>query len=346
MRTLITILLFCVAVCSKSATSGDSDWTPKQTHYGFADLCPINEYWYEDDGSVKNNSPCVSLKGDSIVNGIKYKILGCNQLGNFLYRMDDDRVYRLSEKDQQEHVVFDYSLNVGDIFTGEYETEMKVTEKTDTIIYTYGFYSIHRVLHLECVENSQIKDEWIEGVGSVNTGLLPRKTLIESHSYKVMYNLCGEIFIGFDINTPLVKACVPFVDTQYKKEEFDVDCQIVGDSLHIRGYIPLFCTEAQYLICTKKENCMEICFDIFPPDFDCWGAYKVDVSIPGFSDCNGCTLKFLTMGEDYTYEVTGMDKVKENCKEDGTVYDLTGRRLKSKPHKGIYIRNKKKHFGK
>lgn len=343
MRTLITILLFCVAVCSKSATQDDSN-EETRGYWGFPLKTFIYGYGYNTDGSIVGEEFTVFAKEDSIVNGIKYEILDSEEFGRFLLRKEGSRIYRLSEDGQQEYLVFDYSLRVGDSFTDEYGIEMIVTERKDTVeLDNWGFPATHILLRLESVEEPKIKDVWIDGVGSLNTGMLPRKSLTESYSYQVMYSF---YFVGFLVNTPIFKSCPFFYDYGDRGEDFDADCRIEGDSLYIKGHIPLFCNDFQYISVSKNGDYFDVYFSRIPSLGDCYGPYKVNIALPGFRGCEGCKLKFWTAYGTYTYEVTGIDKVKGNSKEDGTVYDLTGRKLNGKPHKGIYIRNKKKHFGK
>lgn len=344
MRTLITILLFCAAVCSKSATQDDSN-DGTRNYWEFPGKCYMYGYGYNPDGSITGDIFAISADEDSIVNGVKYRILDSEEFGCFLFReKEEGRIYRLSEDGQQEYLVFDYNLNVGDSFTDEYGTEMVVTERKDTVeLDNWGFPATHILLCLENVEDSKIKDVWIDGVGSLNTGMLPRKSLTESYSYKVMY--CKS-FVGFLVNTPIFKSCPFFYDYEDQGGSFDMDCRIEGDSLYIKGYIPIRSSSFQYISLMKNGDDFDVFFWDIPPFMECNGIYKVNIALPGFRGSEGCKLKFFTVEGIFTYEITGIDKVKGNSKEDGTVYDLTGRKLNGKPHKGIYIRNKKKHFSK
>lgn len=344
MRTFITILLFCVAICSGSATQDDSN-EDTRNYWEFPGKCYMYGYGYNPDGSITGEEFVVNADNDSIVNGVKYRILDSEEFGCFLFReKEEGRIYRLSEDGQQEYLVFDYNLNVGDSFTDEYGTEMIVTERKDTLEFdNWGFPVTHILLRLESVEEPKIKDVWIDGVGSVNTGMLPRKSLRKSYSYKVMY--CKN-FVGFLVNTPIFKSCPFFCDYEDQGEDFDVDCRIEGDSLYIKGHIPLSCNDFQYISLIKNGDNFDVFFSYIPSYGEYSGLFKVNIALPGFRGCEGCKLKFWTAYGTYTYEITGIDKVKENSKEDGTVYDLTGRRLNGKPHKGIYIRNKKKHLSK
>ncbi|MCM1312723.1 MAG: hypothetical protein NC206_05370 [Bacteroides sp.] len=303
---------------------------------------------YDADGNIVEQLFNADARCDSVVNDVAYKVLDC-RFGKFLYRVEGNRVYRLSENDRQEHLVFDYNLNVGDTFVGEYGQEMRVTGKTDTLIRHDIRRSLHKMITLESVDGTGYRDVWVEGIGSVNTGLLTPVAVPELLSCKVAYAMMDEFVAGFSVDSRNFKICPFFMDEEYEGEKAEVSCRIVDGKLHISGLLPMFCNHDQYLLCQLESNKANIRLADLPPYVDCWGYHEIEVTLPGFDDYDEYTLTFRTIDGDIEVTVTadvknGISSVaQDNDAGQGTVYDLSGRRLSGKPEKGMYIQNGKKY---
>lgn len=131
----------------------------------------------EDGLHFRQLNDAVYLHGDTMINGMRYSAIYSepDESGIFLYAMREDssrKVYfRYTDHptanfDTIEHMLYDFSMNVGDSF---YDTALAYQPKVTSIdtINTPG--GLRRRFHIANLQElgQNTRDSWIEGVGSL-----------------------------------------------------------------------------------------------------------------------------------------------------------------------------------
>lgn len=118
------------------------------------------------------------LKGDTIMNGQTYKKLIQTDKALFLcgLRQDGDRVFSCYGNEMQEHIIFDFGLKEGDIFTDAENKQCKMrVHQTDQIV--VNGVERKRLLMWVYEDGAEIFDGlvdiWIEGIGCMNGPCFP-----------------------------------------------------------------------------------------------------------------------------------------------------------------------------
>ncbi len=124
----------------------------------------------------------LEIRGDTIVNGKLYKKLIEDHQLLFYLRQEDNRVYTIGENFQYETLLYDFSLNPGDIITcGSYQPVMQVMQ-VDTIIVNgiarrrlaMGSYANNKQTFERLgIYGGPTLDIWVEGIGGVHGPLSP-----------------------------------------------------------------------------------------------------------------------------------------------------------------------------
>ena len=284
-----------------------------------------------------------------------------------LFRQERDKVFYLSDKDMREVTILDYGLKEGDIFidaTGKRFVVEKVESMgKDAYGIQYWYESSPKRLFLVS-EESGLRNIWIEGVGSLNWGIIPPFLLdgISPLKEKGMHvqeiqtaMSWGSNFLAtFCVNQPDYKF-VPFEPDNYEgmdevtksedKGEF-LEYKFVDDTLWITGFMELNCylTYAECIVSEKRIDVMVK--QAYAEDvFDCLHDAFVNVRIPGFKA--GIYEIGLPNKEHVTVECKGADGIKDIGKgklttgHDGPAYDLSGRHM-SDGQRGLRIQGGKK----
>ena len=179
---------------------------------------PINgwdkiEHRYTKDWNIRFAAPQtlmekaqvgILVNTDSIHNGTTYQVIERKKNGlvtdSLLYRQEGDKVYRYSETEKKDILLFDFGLNVGDDFItpdGEVWTVDKIKETAE-----YNDWAEKKIT-LKGKEDGEIKDVWLEHVGSLYTGILTYDDLGGSCSLpQLVYCRQGDTDPWlFDVNT-------------------------------------------------------------------------------------------------------------------------------------------------
>ena len=131
----------------------------------------------------------MTLKGDTIINGIHYMKLykrECREGEEMplewtatqrYYGQDSGKVYMYDGYMDYTFPIVDFSLKVGDVFSYTYpdvekSLDLKVTAVSDTILEKASEPIKRKCLYLECVNRSYDKHIWIDGIGSMQYGIL------------------------------------------------------------------------------------------------------------------------------------------------------------------------------
>ena len=233
------------------------------------------------------------------------------------------KVLRYNPDTRTEAVVLDYSLDVGDVFTTECGDRMQVTEVGSFEEYAQYFYAgdgVRRMLRLQGVDNPKLRDVWIEGFGSVYTGVLPPE----------LYTPYPEIHLkwrsdtgNFSVNQTHYKS-IPFEaeeldrDTRVFLEEEATDedmpftCEFIGNDLHLAGYFYYTCSTSQYAELTiDDDGTLKLSIDhpdtYYPVPTCMWPGYY-DLIFPDFEPGNYhislTNLRGHTQEFDFTLEPT------------------------------------------
>lgn len=210
------------------------------------------------------------------------------------YREDEKKVYAYSEEKREEELVLDFSLNVGDTFVRANGEKMKVVEVADTTLFVYTEWETGKKIVLRSEDDSAEKDIWVEGIGSLNTGIL---------SCDVLNGVRMAKLVGCSASTNGIEGLVydmkfsPFTEEKFKtgwltflesdeSQSPKVNYEFVNDTLHLYGYMEQECVGSVPLQCMVRGNKIEICEILFPGQLGttCTSIYKVNAKFSGFDD--------------------------------------------------------------
>ncbi len=179
---------------------------------------PINgwnkiEYRYTKDWNIRFAAPQtlmetaqvgILVNADSIHNGTTYQVIERKKNGNvtdsLLYRQEGNRVYRYSETEKKDVLLFDFGLNEGDDFIAPGGEVWTVDEIRQTAEYNDW---MEKKMVMKGKEDGTVKDVWLEHVGSLYTGILTYDDLGGSSSLpQLVYCRQGDTDPWlFDVNT-------------------------------------------------------------------------------------------------------------------------------------------------
>ena len=177
------------------------------------------------------------------------------------------QVFRYNPDTKTETLVLDFSLDVGDVFTTECGDRMQVTEVGSFEEYAKYFYTgdgVRRMLRLQGVDNPKQKDVWIEGFGSVYTGVLPPE--LYAPYPEIHQKWCSDTG-NFAINQKNYKS-IPFEAEELDRntcdflmaeatdEDMPFTCEFIGNDLHLSGYFYYTCSTSQYAELTIADGGM------------------------------------------------------------------------------------------
>ena len=326
--------------------------------------------------------------GDSVVNDVKYKrlLVSYTDLDPswltyydkpdtiLLYRTENRKIMRYDTEKECDVVVYDFGLEVGDVFSDEDGNTFRVVKKSPAKELS-KFNSLpdgYMALFLSDGGDGEIKDVWIENVGSIHYGLLTTSDLGNLATTDLIYSniqsgavffdtstndqqlrhipfnceyLTGETLIEWTENNPIENI----YDLQY------IDYAFSGDTLVIEGMANLF-SYTNVMECSCKDNVISV---MLIPVFyigsimDPQNLRVFEIHIPGF-EAGDYTIKtipyYLPETPDKTLYCEGLPTTSApviktiNSEQKGSqIYDLSGRHLTSEPQKGIYVKDGRKY---
>jgi len=277
----------------------------------------------------------------------------------FYYRTEDKKLYRYNEKKQQEELLMDFGLTVGDVFERPDGVKLQVVEVSDTLIRDE---KTRKVLSLKGVNDESVWDKWIESYGSVRTGLhladdFPGNQLTDLlYMEKVnngWYDYCNGIYN--DINKDYLRSvCIDFQQLSNKEEVFmdNKDYYLDGNILF---YLGRYRSEKSYSFLLKETESI-LRLRIFGAGdwkffYSTSGGKEyqmsMDLNLPPGSytiiDADGVEQN-ITIGGDADAIGAIENDASTSKQGNGSVFDLTGRSLSTAPQHGIYIQDGKKVF--
>ena len=150
---------------------------------------------------------------DSVIGGKTYSVIEYQGKDTllFLERQEGLKVYRYDENTQAEVLMIDYSLNVGEEVEVDGGVRLRVVE-TGSAYEKYPMYGLRnsKMMKLQGVDDETLEDVWIEGVGSIYWGVLPRGMMDDVDKMYVA-NVSFSFSEGnaaFPVNTERYKACL------------------------------------------------------------------------------------------------------------------------------------------
>ncbi len=204
-----------------------------------------------------------------------------------LLRQEEAKCFCYDTNTDTEHLLFDLGLQKGDSYYDDFNNiEYEVTDVRDTIVNNESLCLI------ELMSQDGRHDIWLEGCGSIYTGILKANASCED----VCLLRAGEI--RFYPNNQFVKTADANVtqlvwegklETPEDWEAYevwygapsDLNAEFVDDTLHVWGRLHTYCDIIPYAICGLRED--QIDFMLYSNgDVDCYNNYEIDVRIPGF----------------------------------------------------------------
>ena len=249
---------------------------------------------------------------DKLIGDKKYKIFrkpflsgSAMTYNSYYFRQEDNQVYRYYEDIGSERLVYDFSLTVGDIILKNERMRLKVVDvgtAADFPAVVSDVGTDRNMLHLRGVEDPSVEDWWIEGVGSVYTGLLDEsdfptdETFLESMYFQETSDAYDDEQVRLVYETHYLKSysgrgeslATSAVMKEYRtflQNDSRVLVESLDDTLHINGFIylhsPMFVSDAFI----NGDNVTVTVNDISSLNY--WDqrpgeVYKIDMKFSGF----------------------------------------------------------------
>ena len=238
---------------------------------------------------------------DTVIAGITYSVIEYQARETLLFyeRQEGKKVYRYDEDTQAEVLMVDYSLEVGDEVEVDGGVKMKVV-KTESAYETIPMYGLRnsKMMRLQGVDDETLEDVWVEGVGSIYWGVLPRGKMTDVEQMYVA-NVSFSFSEGnasFTINTERYKSGLlhyrnltqeekDFAETldPFKPEKLDI--HFVDDTLCVTGilYIKPYDYQIDCLLDGSNIDLNIYMIDLYDY-FESPHTYYVEAKFPDFKD--------------------------------------------------------------
>lgn len=293
---------------------------------------------------------------------------------SYYFRQDGDVVYRYDEKKNEEAVAFDFGLEVGDNFTDLEGNRFVVSMIKDTLViqeYDNKKMGVFKKLILDGIDNPELHDVWLEGVGSLYTGILGRGELSGREMFAFydcdicetsLLNVKTRLYnVQMNVDEDFVKA--HHTPNMLERDEFygdyinddktpNIQIEFKDDSLHIQGTLWVPTYNDLYVVCLVFDDNVKICYSFIQTGPAVFGMspYGIDTWFSGF-DKGSYLVKFPgcddveAVCDGSSSPTSVMDLPLDNRQNNTTMlYDISGRRLTSEPRQGIYIKDGKKYI--
>ena len=376
-RTLM--IIFCILFgLENSMAQGDAyDLIPSEKWNLFNEMAIVSYYVLHSDegGRFVFREECAGENPDwhKTIDGKDYvinQIYGVfdksdrdhsNQRFYFYYRLDGTKVYRYNEQQKKDVLLMDFGLAVGDLFDSPSGVQLKVVEIGDTII-ERG--TSRKVLTLRGTKDESVWDKWVESYGSARTGLhlvndIPNYQItdllfVEKENRFLEYLYASGIYN--DINNNYLRA------VSFDRKDLSNEESVVSSNqdyyVNEKGFNFMWKPKSDKIYTIiLKENDSDLKFhkiavgnyqgksgnaegsDLFQLVMDCnftSGTYTLE-------DSDG-NVQNITIGGDAD-AIDAIENDASTSKQgNGSLFDLTGRRLSAAPQHGIYIQDGRKVF--
>ena len=220
-----------------------------------------------------------------------------------LLRKEDKKYFYYDSQTSEEHLLFDFSLQKGDTFTDDFSgTVYNVVDVRDSLVND----SLRCLIEIRDPEGAGKHDIWMEDVGSIYTGILPKdrfKDVLLLICYHFCYSIKEDVVYStyFFPDTPQLKtAGMSVTEPQWENEldpeedwdaflawlhaPTDLNAEFENDTLHVWGRIRTSCSIQSYAACELSGD--RVTFKAYPysnlVEEDCISTYEVETRIPGF----------------------------------------------------------------
>ena len=240
---IYAINLMCIAQEKSTEDNGRYEWNTLSPRY-------MQQYWllyYETQmGEIGNKRIEPTWEAVREINGVAYSEIGMNyywQEDSLCYesiwhlRQEGQKIYCYSQEKGKDELVMDFSLNVGDQFVRASGEVMNVVEVKDTVPFANS-QRVCKMLVLKEDGNLGKEDRWIEGIGSVYTGILPCNALPGMKTTRLYgYSLTDLYRALFPIHEEHFQTHWVKILKEDKSKQPMLNYEFLEDTLHIYGYI-------------------------------------------------------------------------------------------------------------
>ncbi len=279
----------------------------------------------------------------------------------YYYREEGLKLYRYNEEKQEEELILDYGLDVGDEFKRPDGVTLRVVELRDTLMHEAD--GLLRVLYLEGVDDRSVKDVWVESFGSILFGIMLPNDIPGFRITDLLY--IEKLNIGRKTGTTLSRGLYNQINKDYLFGTFfqneDLSENNEGAKEVLTGESPSYKFKSRFSNYYKLTYC-----SIFVTKGDCLYLYNtpcgdylnvygsggktcvVDMTLNFPSgnyqvyDSSGNFIQYITIGGDAEAIGAIENDASTSKKDSGLLFDLTGRKLSTAPQQGIYIQNGRK----
>ena len=232
-----------------------------------------------------------------------------------LFREEDRKVYRFDDERQEEHLMFDFSLQAGDTYeTYSYNDQKMVsykvlsvdnyTEGPEVIRYDYdeerdSMVTHHRLLRKWTVRrmDNNLEKTWIEGAGSLEGPLGNLQDVVLpglTKDYLAYVEYKGKPYLPFsfyDTMNKQIHGCnLPTGAEDYENydKHHKLTYELEGSRLHIYGKVFTQCGPNNYAYFYEKKtddplvNKIEFVIQEVEPLADCMALHATNFYVPGF----------------------------------------------------------------
>ena len=274
------------------------------------------------------------------------------------YRQKEDKIYCWQADENEEILIIDYGLGIGDEFTdanGEVFLVNDTARQSQTKYFHPSYNYQPRKLNLVSKKTGE-EDVWVEGIGSKYWGITPyfllarnkvftKSGLKPSHA-QVFMGYGGNALLRPNVNTEIYKAEMIDLGGNYSGNDIFLNCEFIDDTLRVEG-VKVFEHFAgySYAECIIEDGRIDILVKRFrQEDVLRENKYIFDVKIPGFE---AGTYEVGMPGREYmTLKCLGANPTSVKSisapSQKNTLFDLQGRKVQGMPSQGIYIKNGKK----
>ena len=295
---------------------------------------------------TKNGVYDYSLEKEHIIGGVRYLKASSEEL---YYRQEGGKIYCYNKSTEEERVILDFGLDIGDTFRLYDDLQLTLKQVKDTLV--AGIFC--KSFHLCGVEDSSYTDIWIEHVGSSHYGINPPQTYQEAmNQYLIEGDIVAETHtLTLPFKYDNVQGLeMPLTRTEFTEEDREnienlffkqfLDFRLSNDTLIVDGYIVDDCIRMYALISEEEGKLVWETYKI-APFYDSFIKSIVHMEIPGFTQ-NQYTIYrrgeiVATVRREDTYVTT----YKHSFPIFHPYYDLQGRPVES-PTRGIYIKDGRK----
>ena len=286
MKRIVLIIALLIAIVDGSAHSTEGPIKEISRYFTYFVITPEGEYetislWFQ-------RQKYVGKDGKEYLQYARYFGNG-DAIDSFVVlRQDGTKCFCLDTKSNMEHLMFDFGLDRGDTYFDDLNNiKYVVTDVRDTVV---GDESL-RLIELEGQGGKH--DIWLEGVGSVYTGVMRGANaspgdvyLIRAGEYSFYPNTKEVKIADIDITTLTWEGKF---ETEEDREAYrawhdapsDLNAEFVGDTLHVWGILHASCDLLPYAI-SRLRDCKIAFMVCFNGEMDCYNNYEIDARIPGF----------------------------------------------------------------